>query len=54
MKTPRKDWYEAFADAVHNLCGKKWPEVLTEEEEERCLEAADEVAIRPVAERDDR
>jgi hypothetical protein len=44
------DWYEAFADAVHEL-GKKWPDVLTEDEERQCEEAADKVAVRPEVER---
>lgn len=45
-----KDWYEAFADAVHAI-GKEWPEQLTSEEEEHCAAEADKVAVRPECEK---
>jgi hypothetical protein len=48
-----KDWYEAFAEGVHELFGKKWPDMLTEEEEQACLGYADERALRPERERDE-
>lgn len=47
---PDKDWYEAYADAVH-VCGKAWPEELTCEEELFCEMAADSVAVRPECEK---
>lgn len=53
IKKEDKDWYEAFADGVHELFGKKWPEMLTEEEEQACLGYADERAVRPECERDE-
>jgi len=48
---PGKDWYEAFAEGVHELFGKRWPDVLTPEQERRCEEYADARAERPGAER---
>lgn len=42
-------WYEAYADAVHSL-GKRWPDQITEEQEEWCVQVADRYAPRPKAE----
>jgi len=42
-------WYEAYSDAVRSL-GKKWPDRLTEEEEQFCEADADRHAPRPKAE----
>lgn len=46
---PDKDWFEAFAEAVHRI-GKKWPDQLTSEEITQCGLEADKVAIRPESE----
>lgn len=45
-----KDWYEAFADAVHSI-GKKWPDELTGDENAYCEAEADKAATRPESER---
>lgn len=46
-----KDWYEAYADAVHDMCHKAWPEELTDDENEKCEAYADSVADRPECEK---
>ena len=43
-------WYEAFADRVHSF-GKKWPDILTPDEERDAAAYADSKAPRPVHER---
>ena len=45
-QTSDNAWYEAFTEAVHSL-GKKWPDVLTDEQDEWCAKMADREAPRP-------
>jgi hypothetical protein len=44
------EWYEAFADKVHQF-GKKWPEALTDEEFEAAIAYADSKVRRPESEK---
>jgi hypothetical protein len=44
------EWYEAFADKVHEF-GKKWPEALTDEEFEAATAYADSKVRRPESEK---
>ena len=46
-----RDWYEAYATAVHDIIHKAWPDELTEAENKQAEEYADSVAIRPECEK---
>jgi hypothetical protein len=46
LKLGPKDWYEAYAEAVSSI-GKSFPDILTDDEDKYCEDAADSVAERP-------
>jgi hypothetical protein len=51
MRDPRKDWYEAFAEAAFELYGEGWSDKMTVEDDLFCETIADALAIRPECER---